>query len=52
MSKDVIAFRRVDDAPIAFDQWSMQENRPLGVLSTARANRAATESVVGFVRCP
>jgi len=43
MSRDVIAFRRVvDDAPIAFDQCSMQENRPLGVLSIAWANRAAT----------
>ena len=31
----------VDDAPIAFDQCIMQENPPSGVLSTARANRAA-----------
>jgi hypothetical protein len=42
MSRDVIASRRVDDAPIAFDQCIMQENRPSGLLSTARASRAAT----------
>jgi len=41
MTRDVIASRRADDAPITFDQCIMQENRPSGVLSTARTNRAA-----------